>query len=143
MFRYVLLVGYPPFMEDNQHELFRKIRAGEYDFPEEDWGGISDEAKDLIQKLLKVDPLERLTAGGALRHKWMLEADDSLSSRDLSSSLKAFKQRKGRLKSIAKAVMWFSKDRPSEPTFVENHSPRPVAEEEGSTESVSSVTEIV
>ena len=137
-----MLVGYPPFMEDNQHELFRKIRSGEYDFPKEDWDGISAEAKDLIQKLLKVDPLERLTAGGALRHPWMLEADDSLSSRDLSASLKALKQRKGRLKSIAKAVMWFSKDRTSEPTFVENHSPRAVPE--GASEATeSTATEIV
>lgn len=60
MILYVLLVGYPPFMEDNQHELFRKIRSGEYEFPEEDWSAISDDAKDLIKKLLRVDPLERL-----------------------------------------------------------------------------------
>ena len=135
---YVLLVGYPPFMEDNQHELFRKIRVGEYEFPEEDWSKISSEAKDLIQKLLKVDPLERLTAGGVLRHTWMLEADESLSSRDLSSSLVAIKQRKGRFKSIAKAVMWFSKDRNSSPTVVENHAPRPLVEgEESSTDTLS------
>lgn len=143
--RYVLLVGYPPFMEDNQHELFRKIRAGEYDFPEEDWSAISDEAKVLIQKLLKVDPLERLTAGGVLRHPWMLEADESLSSRDLSSSLMIMKQRKGRFKTIAKAVMWFSKDRNSAPTIVENHAPRPLAEEDASaeTEGTQATVEIV
>ncbi len=36
---------------------------------------ISDEAKDLIENLLKADTLERLAAGGALRHAWMLESD--------------------------------------------------------------------
>jgi serine/threonine protein kinase len=115
---YVLLVGYPPFMEDNQHELFRKIRAGEYEFSKGDWKNISEEAKDLIRKLLKVDPLERLTARSALRQPWILEADDNLSSRDLSDRLDVMRKRRGRLKSIAKAVMWFNKDRPSEPTVV-------------------------
>jgi serine/threonine protein kinase len=115
---YVLLVGYPPFMEDNQHELFRKIRIGEYEFPNEDWKHISNQAKDLIRKLLKVDPLERLTARGALRQPWILETDANLSSRDLSDGLNVMRQRQGRLKSIAKAVMWFNRDRTSEPTVV-------------------------
>lgn len=142
MILYVLLVGYPPFMEENQHELFRKIRSGEYDFPKEDWDKISDEAKDLIQKLLKVDPLERLTAGGALRHKWMLESDAQLSSRDLSGSLNAMRSRKNRFKTIAKAVMWFSKDRTNSPTVVENHAPRALVEgenEDTSSEDMSSL----
>lgn len=114
---YVLLVGYPPFMEDSQQELFRKIRAGEYNFPEENWKHISNEAKDLIRKLLKVDPLERLTAGGALRQPWIMETEDSLSSHDLTDGLNALRQRRGRLKNITKAVMWFSRDR-SEPIAV-------------------------
>lgn len=146
MILYVLLVGYPPFMEDNQHELFRKIRSGEYDFPEEDWRAVSDEAKDLIRKLLQVNPMERLTAGGALRHPWMLASDVRLSSRDLTESLQTIKQRKGRFKSIAKAVMWFSKDRTASPTVVENHAPRPLADaliEESDELTVPSTAEIV
>jgi calcium-dependent protein kinase len=105
-------------MEDNQLELFRKIRVGEYVFLNEDWKNISEEAKDLIRKLLRVDPLERLTARGALRQPWILEADDNLSSRDLSDSLIVMRERRGRLKSIAKSILWFNRDRPSDPTVV-------------------------
>lgn len=75
----------------------------------------------------------------------MLESDVTLSSRDLSSSLKTMKQRKGRFKTIAKAVMWFSKDRTSSPTVVENHAPRPFKEVEESDEmeNIPSTAEIV
>jgi len=71
----------------------------------------------------------------------MLEADESLSSRDLSSSLVTIKQHKGRFKSIAKAVMWFSKDRNSSPTVVENHAPRPLIEGDESSAETLSTTE--
>jgi len=46
---YVLLVGYPPFMEDDQQVLFTKIRKGDYQFYPEDWKNISVDAKKLIQ----------------------------------------------------------------------------------------------
>lgn len=137
---YVLLVGYPPFMEDSQTELFRKIRAGDYDFPEENWKHVSDEAKDLIRKLLIVDPLERLTAGGALRQPWIMETEDSLSNHDLRDGLNVLRQRRGRLKNIAKAVMWFSRDR-SEPIVVDGHGTRPL--EEGSDEAVNTTMSVV
>mmetsp|Transcript_34634 Transcript_34634/g.69966 ORF Transcript_34634/g.69966 Transcript_34634/m.69966 type:complete len:781 (-) Transcript_34634:3058-5400(-) len=85
---YVLLVGYPPFMEENQRQLFRKIRMGEYEFYREDWEDISAPAKDLISKLLVVDPNRRITANAALQHEWICKVDeDDLSARSLSSSL--------------------------------------------------------
>jgi calcium/calmodulin-dependent protein kinase (CaM kinase) II/calcium/calmodulin-dependent protein kinase I len=93
---YVLLVGYPPFMEENQRQLFRKVRMGEYEFFEEDWEGISPEAKDLISKLLVVDPSKRLKASAALKHPWLCEVDgDTLSNRDLSISLNSLKSSRG------------------------------------------------
>ena len=49
---YILLCGYPPFHDPNQAKLFEKIKAGEYDMDEEDWGAISPEAKDLVNKML-------------------------------------------------------------------------------------------
>lgn len=52
---YILLGGYPPFIEKNQKDLFRKIRRGQYEFHEEYWGGVSQGAKDLISSLLTVD----------------------------------------------------------------------------------------
>lgn len=44
----------------------------EYDFPEPYWDDISENAKDLINKLLVVDPKKRLTAEQALDHKWIV-----------------------------------------------------------------------
>ena len=85
---YVLLVGYPPFMEENQRQLFRKIRMGDFEFFQEDWEDISEPAKDLISKLLVVDPSRRITAQAALQHEWICKVDDDdLSARSLSSSL--------------------------------------------------------
>ena len=69
---------------------------GEYEFFEEDWEGISPEAKDLISKLLVVDPSKRLKASAALKHPWLCEVDgDTLSNRDLSISLNSLKSSRG------------------------------------------------
>ena len=112
--------------EENQRQLFRKIRMGEYEvspsaiffFPskdcriiqnvlaplilplllhfygclsqffQEDWVDISEPAKDLISKLLVVDPSRRIKAQAALQHEWICKVDDEdLSARSLSSSL--------------------------------------------------------
>lgn len=85
---YVTLVGYPPFIEEDQRVLFRKIRLGEYCFYDEDWVGISFESRDLITRLLAVDPDERWSASQALKHGWFTGVhEDKLSNRDISSSL--------------------------------------------------------
>lgn len=68
---YILLGGYPPFHDDNQKVLFAKIKNGEFEFHPEYWNAVSDEAKDLISRLLKTNPLERFTAEEALRHSWV------------------------------------------------------------------------
>ena len=104
---YILLAGYPPFHDEDQKRLFRKIKAGVYEFHAEYWGGVSAEAKDLIRGLLTVDPNQRFTAAQALQHPWML----SDSAGDLSGSkgeLKKFQARK-RFKSGVKAVMAVNK----------------------------------
>ena len=74
--------------EENQRQLFRKIRMGEFEFFQEDWQDISEPAKDLISKLLVVDPSRRIKAQAALQHEWICKVDDDdLSARSLSSSL--------------------------------------------------------
>jgi serine/threonine protein kinase len=49
---FVLLVGYPPFLDEDQSQLFLKIRTGEWSFSDEDWKHISEDAKELIRGLL-------------------------------------------------------------------------------------------
>ncbi|TMW55519.1 hypothetical protein Poli38472_010401 [Pythium oligandrum] len=68
---YILLCGYPPFHDDNQALLFRKIKAGRFVFDSPYWDNVSEDAKDLIKKMLIVDPAERWTATQLLEHKWI------------------------------------------------------------------------
>jgi len=84
---YILLGGYPPFIESTQRDLFRKIRKGEYEFHEEYWGTVSTDAKDLIGSLLKVDAAERLTASEALDNAWIQGDGAKLANRDLGVNL--------------------------------------------------------
>ena len=72
------LCGFPPFYEENVHSLVEKVRKGEYDFPSPWWNDISDAAKDLIRKLLNVNPQERLTIGQFFEHPWMKDQPASL-----------------------------------------------------------------
>lgn len=103
---YVLLCGYPPFASSNQSHLFESIRMGEWEFVDRDWHGISEDAKDLISKLLVVDPLRRLTAKDALCCKWLAQDDAMLSANDLSHSAELLKNRKTSLKTVARTIMW-------------------------------------
>jgi len=69
---FVTLVGYPPFMEQDKNVQSDKICRGEYEFLEEDWGGISKVAQNLINSLLVVNPDYRWSASQALRHEWFI-----------------------------------------------------------------------
>jgi len=89
---YILIGGYPPFIEQNQRELFKKIKRGQYEFHVEYWGQISREAKDLIASLLTVDPKRRLTAHDALTDPWITGSDEYLTGQDLGANLVEFKK---------------------------------------------------
>jgi len=89
---YILIGGYPPFIEQNQRELFRKIKRGSYEFHVEYWGQISREAKDLISALLTVEPKRRLNAQASLEQPWMTGSDDYLVGQDLGVNLVEFKR---------------------------------------------------
>jgi len=95
---YILLGGYPPFIENNQRELFRKIRRGDYEFHEEYWGSVSADAKGLISSLLTVDPAKRLDAKQALRAPWMIEDDTTLANHDLGTNLNELRKFNGKRK---------------------------------------------
>mmetsp|Transcript_16402 Transcript_16402/g.39361 ORF Transcript_16402/g.39361 Transcript_16402/m.39361 type:complete len:513 (+) Transcript_16402:223-1761(+) len=70
---YILLCGYPPFYGDTDADVLAKVRLGNYSFNAPDWKNISEDAKDLIRKLLKMHPKERFTAKQALSHPWIQE----------------------------------------------------------------------
>lgn len=72
---YILLAGYPPFHDDSQPILFRKIRKGKYYYDSPYWDNVSDDAKEFISKMLVVDPAQRSTASDLLQHKWITGTD--------------------------------------------------------------------
>lgn len=66
---YTQLIGKPPFETPDVKSTYKKIRAGQYTFPEH--VTISDNAKNLITKILQLDPSKRPTLDEILDHPFM------------------------------------------------------------------------
>ena len=72
---YILLIGQPPFFGKNENEISQAIKTGKYDINNKQYLSLSQNAKDLIAKLLKYNPQERITALEALNHPWFNTPD--------------------------------------------------------------------
>lgn len=77
---YIMLCGYPPFYSEipNQpitQRMRKRIMSGDFDFPDNEWKGVSPDAKDVIQKLLCVEESERITVDELLEHKWLMSSN--------------------------------------------------------------------
>lgn len=72
---YILLCGFPPFHDDgsNLKNLYKQIRNGKYSFPDKYWKNISEDAKNLIRKMLTVKPRHRIKAPKVLKDPWLQE----------------------------------------------------------------------
>ena len=80
---YILLCGYPPFNGSNDKQIIEAVIKGKFTLDgtclaylnmsniEPEWDDVSDDAKDLVKKLLTYDPVKRISAGDALQHKWI------------------------------------------------------------------------
>lgn len=66
---YILLCGYPPFYGNSDREILDAVKTGDFNFEGEEWESVSDDAKDLISKML-TKPAQRLTASQVLEHTW-------------------------------------------------------------------------
>lgn len=64
---YIMLSGIPPFEEDG---LYEQILEGKYEFDVREWTTVSPEAKLLVEKLMTVNPKDRLSIQEALDHTW-------------------------------------------------------------------------
>lgn len=80
---YILLSGTMPFEDDNRMRLYRQILKGKYSFSGEPWPSVSNLAKDFVERILTVDPSERLTAGQALKHPWIISMAATSSMKNL------------------------------------------------------------
>lgn len=104
---YVLLAGYPPFYDEDQKRLFRKIKEGRYHFHEDYWSNTSPEAINMIQMMLCVDQSKRWTAEQLLKHPWLLIGSETLEQKDLSNSITVMRKfnARRRLRAAADAVI--------------------------------------
>lgn len=80
---YILLSGTMPFEDDNRMRLYRQILKGKYSFTGEPWPSVSNLAKDFVERILTVDPAQRLSAGQALKHPWIVSMAASSSMKNL------------------------------------------------------------
>jgi len=81
---YVLLCGYPPFHDENHAELYKKIRKGAFVFDSPYWDNVSQSAKDLISRLIVLDPERRMTVNDVLRHEWIVK---TLPKKDITPAI--------------------------------------------------------
>ncbi|KAJ9579447.1 hypothetical protein L9F63_024446, partial [Diploptera punctata] len=74
---YILLCGFPPFYSNHglaiSPGMKKRIRTGQYDFPDPEWKNVSQDAKDLIRGMLCIDPTQRLTIDQVMPNKWIAQ----------------------------------------------------------------------
>ena len=94
---YVLLCGYPPFNGNDDVEIMKAVKKGKYDFPAEEWDGISKEAKDLISNMLAYNPKQRFSPEQCLKHTWFKKSiiEQTIGNKEIGTkmfkNMKAFK----------------------------------------------------
>ena len=98
---YILLSGRPPFGGDSDKEIMDKVAKGEYDLESSPFDTLSSSGKDLIKKLLIMDPKKRISAQEALSHPWFQEnkskelynrIKDESTLRKMINNLKVYKR---------------------------------------------------
>ncbi|XP_028843860.1 ribosomal protein S6 kinase alpha-2 [Denticeps clupeoides] len=75
---YTLLAGFTPFAngpDDTPEEILARIGSGQYALAGGNWDTMSEAAKDIVSKMLHVDPHQRLTAPQVLRHPWIVNRE--------------------------------------------------------------------
>lgn len=97
---YVLLSGYLPFQGENRNAVFNKISKANYHFNHKEFQMVSEEGKNLIRKMLVVDPDHRITPTMALKDVWFTknksgdtkgEAEKGNLDPDIFNKLKEYK----------------------------------------------------
>lgn len=89
---YILLCGYPPFYGDDNQEILQMVQKGEFDFDGEEWDEVSNDAKDLIKKLI-CKPSKRLTAEETLKHRWVRNLTKKAVDKNLIKKLNVVKMK--------------------------------------------------
>lgn len=110
---YILLSGTMPFLGNDQAETLEIVKRGKFSFPNEDFGGVTSNAKELVSLLMMYNPEERLLLKDALAHAWMGDAP-TIKRRGSVMSLR--KSKSTRRSSIRRSsIDSFGDDSPSKP----------------------------
>jgi calcium-dependent protein kinase len=103
---YILLCGYPPFNGNDDDEIFESIKKRKFVYPDSEWAHVSNEAKDLINKMLS-DPLTRLTAEQVLSHPWLKkQLNKETKASEIKINFNTFKTYSGANK-LSRAVLTY------------------------------------
>lgn len=107
---YILLAGYEPFYDERgDTHIFRKIIKGDFEFHSPWWDDVSEDAKDFVSKLLKLDPVLRLTATQALNHKWLTTSEETTKESaprlNVQDNMRQYIARR-RMKAAVRVVQW-------------------------------------
>ncbi|KAM4888337.1 myosin light chain kinase, smooth muscle isoform 1-T1 [Thomomys bottae] len=81
---YILVSGLSPFMGDNDNETLANVTSATWDFDDEAFDEISDDAKDFISNLLKKDMKDRLNCTQCLQHPWLMKDTKNMEAKKLS-----------------------------------------------------------
>ncbi|XP_019378118.1 PREDICTED: myosin light chain kinase, smooth muscle isoform X2 [Gavialis gangeticus] len=81
---YILVSGLSPFMGDNDNETLANVTSATWDFDDEAFDEISDDAKDFISSLLKKDMKTRLDCTQCLQHPWLQKDTNTMEAKKLS-----------------------------------------------------------
>lgn len=107
---FILLSGSPPFYGRTHKEIFEKIKSAHWGFHGRNWSQVSDGAKDLVKRMLRQNPAERLTVEEVLDHPWIRE-HESVSAEDLPGTLESLKNFSARQKFRAAAMVCIGSSR--------------------------------
>ena len=107
---YILLCGFPPFDGESDEDIYQAIENANYSFPDQSWSQVSNEAKDLIKKMLTLDVDERISALDTLQHPWFKKytgknhVDKNL-AKNVFSNMKKFKKNKTLEKTVISFII--------------------------------------
>jgi calcium-dependent protein kinase len=104
-----MLCGYPPFHGETDGEVLAKVKIGKFSFPDSEWRDISQDAKDLLNKMLTYNANDRPTAEACLNHCWLKALapgakPDAAQTRSLIPTLRNFRAQT-KLKKVALTVV--------------------------------------
>jgi serine/threonine protein kinase len=103
---YILLSGQHPFYQEDEDAMLETIERGQFTWLGDNWGHISESAKDLIRKMLEKDIKTRLTAEQCLEHEWFnrTTVENVVIPNDVSDQIRKFQARKRMKKAIRSAL---------------------------------------